>query len=91
MPAGRDDALALALVPVGAVLPDFDALDAVDPTVLLVSPDGPVASVPLRSRTTLLLTSQHLLVDVPLELDPVPCAFATLPSARNAAPHAAAR
>ena len=85
--------MALALVPVGAVLPDFDSPDAVDPTVLLVSPDGPVALVPLRSRTTLLLTSQHLLVDVPLALEPVPvpCAFATLPSAKKAAPHAAAR
>lgn len=69
-----------------------DPGDVVDPTVLLF-PDGPVALVPLLSRTTLLLRSQHWLVEVPLELEPVPVpsAFAKLATASSAAPEAAAK
>lgn len=70
-----------------------DPGDVVDPTVLLVFPDGPVALVPLLSRTRLLPTSQHWLVEAPLELEPVPvpCAFAKLATASSAAPEAAAK
>jgi hypothetical protein len=84
--------LALELVLVGPEFED-DPDDFVDPTVLLRFPDGPVALVPLLSRTTLLLTSQHWLLAVPLELRPVwvPCAFAKLTIVSNAAPHAAAK
>jgi len=73
--------------------PEDDPGDVVDPTVLLLFPEGPVALVPLRSRTTLLLRSQHSLVEVPLELEPVPVpsAFAKLASASDAAPEAAAK
>ncbi|CCE12157.1 putative glutamine synthetase (fragment) [Bradyrhizobium sp. STM 3843] len=53
--------MALALVPdVGAVeVLELEPGDVVEPTV--VFPDGPVAVVPLTSRTTLLATSQHCL------------------------------
>lgn len=59
MPGGRDEALALALVPEEGAgeVPELGPGDVVDPTV--VFPDGPVAVAPLTSRTTLLLTSQH--------------------------------
>ena len=65
----------------------------VDPTVLLVFPDGPVALVPLLSRARLLPASQHWLVETPLELEPVlvPCAFAKLATASSATPEAAAK
>ncbi len=92
IPAGRAEALALELVPDVPDVPDMPELDpgeVADPTVLF--PDGPVASVPLLSRTTLLLTSQHWFVAFPLEPPvPVPCAFAKPPTANNATPHAAA-
>lgn len=70
----------MELVPVGPDAAELEPGDVgdVDPTVPFVSPDGPVALVPLRSRTTLLLTSQHWFCDTPLELEPalVPCALA---------------
>jgi len=74
-------------------VPELDPGDVVDPAVRLLFPDGPVALVPLLSRIALLLTSQHWLVAVPVALEPVPvpCAFAKPPTAKNAAPHAAAR
>jgi hypothetical protein len=69
-----------------------DPGDVVDPTVLSVFPDGPVALVPLLSRTRLLPTSQHWLVEAPLEPPvPVPCAFAKLATASSAAPEATAK
>jgi hypothetical protein len=89
--------LAPELVPPEPEVPEpeleDDPDDVVDPTVLLVFPDGPVAVVPLLSRTRLLLTSQHWLAAVPLELEPVPvpCAFAKLATASSAAPEAAAK
>ena len=69
--------MALELVPEVAVpepAPELadDPGDVVDPTVLLLFPDGPVALVPLLSRTTLLLRSQHWLAAVPLEPELVP-------------------
>ena len=44
-----------------------DPGEVVDPTVRPLFPDGPVALVPLLSRITLLLRSQHWLAAVPLE------------------------
>ena len=67
--------------------------DDVEPTVLSVFPDVPLAFVWFLSRTILLLMSQHWLEAVPLdpELVPVPCAFAIPATAISAAPVIAAR
>jgi hypothetical protein len=66
--------------------------DDVEPIVLSVFSDVPLAFVWLLSRTILLLTSQHWLEAVPLdpELVPVPCAFAIPATAMSAAPVIAA-
>jgi hypothetical protein len=84
--------LALALVAEEPEVAELDPGDVVDPTVAFLFPDGPVAVVPLTSRTTLFATSQHWLAALPLEPSfPVPCAFAEPSIANNARPQAAAR
>jgi hypothetical protein len=67
--------------------------DDVEPTVLSVFPDVPLAFVWFLSRTILLLMSQHWLEAVPLdpELAPVPCALAIPATAMSIAPVIAAR
>jgi hypothetical protein len=99
MPAGRAEALepvpAPALGPPAPTAPvPMGFLDDVEPTVLLVFSEGfPLALVWSLSRTMLLLTSQHRLEAVPvdLELVPVPCALAIPATAVSAAPVNAAR
>jgi hypothetical protein len=72
IPDGRVEAPAFALVAELTVVPEevlvvlpLEPGDVVEPTV--VFPDGPVAVVPLLSRTTLLPTSQHCLRSWPLD------------------------